>query len=120
MIKNILLVGAGGALGSIMRYLISTLFAHFAICSEWAIFSVNVIGSFLIGMLMPLLGNTSSLFLIAGFCGGFTTFSTFSSQALHLFQSGQRITAFIYILASVVISVISVFLGLYFAEKFLK
>ena len=120
MIQNILLVGVGGALGSIIRYLITTLFAHFAICSEWAIFSINVIGSFLIGALIPILGSTSNLLIIVGFCGGFTTFSTFSSQALHLFQSGQRLMAMIYILASVVISVFSVLLGLYFAEKFLK
>ena len=120
MIKNILLVGTGGALGSIMRYLIACLFTHLAICSELATFVVNVIGSFVIGLLIPASQNTLYLLLAVGFCGGFTTFSTFSAQALQMMQNGQRLTSLLYIFASVIISIIFVFLGIYISERYVK
>ena len=120
MIKSMLLVGAGGALGSIARYAVSLLFAHLAICSHWATLLVNVVGSFLIGLLIPMLSNGAYLFAVAGFCGGFTTFSTFSSQALQLFQAGERLTATVYVLASLVVSVLMVLLGMYVAGRFAK
>ncbi len=120
MIKNILLVGTGGALGSIARYLITCLFTHLAICSELAIFLVNIIGSFIIGLLIPASSNTLYLLMAVGFCGGFTTFSTFSVQAFQMLQSGQRLTSLIYILASVLISIAFVFLGIYMSEKYFK
>ena len=120
MIKNLLLVGAGGALGSVARYAVSMLFTHFAICSHWATLVVNVIGSFLIGFAIPLLSNGAYLFAVVGFCGGFTTFSTFSSQALQLFQAGERLTAATYVAASLVVSVLMVLLGMYLAGKFVK
>lgn len=120
MIKNILLVGAGGALGSIARYTITLIFTYFTICSEWSILAINIIGSFLIGLLTPIQGNSCYLFMAIGFCGGFTTFSTFSAQALNLFQTGQRTIALLYIAASVSISIISVFLGIYCADKLMR
>ncbi len=120
MIKNILIVGTGGALGSIARYLITCLFTHLAICSELAIFLVNIIGSFVIGLLIPASSNTLYLLMAVGFCGGFTTFSTFSVQAFQMLQSGQRLTSLIYILASVLISIAFVFLGIYMSEKYFK
>jgi CrcB protein len=120
MIKNILIVGTGGALGSIARYLITCLFTHLAICSELAIFLVNIIGSFIIGLLIPASSNTLYLLMAVGFCGGFTTFSTFSVQAFQMLQSGQRLTSLIYILASVLISIAFVFLGIYLSERYIK
>lgn len=120
MIKNILIVGTGGALGSIARYLITCLFTHLAICSELAIFLVNIIGSFIIGLLIPASSNTLYLLMAVGFCGGFTTFSTFSVQAFQMLQSGQRLTSMIYILASVLISIAFVFLGIYLSERYIK
>lgn len=120
MIKSLLLVGAGGALGSVARYAVSLLFAHYAICSHWATLLVNVIGSFLIGLAIPLLSNGAHLFAVVGFCGGFTTFSTFSSQAVQLFQAGERLTAVAYVAASVVVSVLMLLLGMYLAGKFVK
>ena len=120
MIKSLLFVGAGGALGSIVRYAVSMLFAHFAIASHWATLLVNVVGSFLIGLAIPLLSGSAHLFAVVGFCGGFTTFSTFSSQAVQLFQAGERLTAATYIAASLVVSVLMVLLGIYLASKFVK
>jgi CrcB protein len=120
MIKNILIVGTGGALGSIARYLITCLFTHLAICSELAIFLVNIIGSFIIGLLIPASSNTLYLLMAVGFCGGFTTFSTFSVQAFQMLQSGQRLTSLVYILASVLISIAFVFIGIYLSERYIK
>ena len=121
MIRSLLLVGAGGALGCIARYAVSMLFAHYAVCSHWATLLVNVIGSFLMGLFIPLFsGNNVQLFAVVGFCGGFTTFSTFSSQAVQMFQTGERLTAAAYVAASVVVSVLMVLLGMYVAGKFVK
>ena len=120
MIKSLLLVGAGGALGSIVRYAVSMLFAHFAISGHWATLLVNVVGSLMIGFAIPLLSNGAHLFAVVGFCGGFTTFSTFSSQALQLFQAGGRLAAAAYVAVSVVVSVLMVLLGMYLAGKFVK
>ena len=120
MIKNVLFVAAGGALGSAARYLLTTMFAYFAFCGEWATLLANVLGSFLIGLSIPTLSNSAYLFAAVGFCGGFTTFSTFSSQALLLFQSGERFTAIIYMIVSVLASLLSVLLGMYLAERFFK
>ena len=120
MIKNILLVGAGGAFGSIARYLLTTIMTHHSICNEWATLLANISGSFLIGLFIPILGNSGLLFMTVGFCGGFTTFSTFSSQAIHLFQNGERITAIAYITASVTLSLLFTVLGIYLAERVIK
>ena len=120
MIKNILIVGTGGALGSIARYLITCLFTHLAICSELATLSVNIIGSFIIGLLIPASQNTLYLLMAVGFCGGFTTFSTFSAQAFQMLQNGQRLTFIIYVLASVLISISFVFLGVFLSGKYIK
>ena len=115
-----LLVGAGGALGSVARYAVSMLFAHYAICSHWATLLVNVVGSLLIGFAIPLFSNGTYLFAVVGFCGGFTTFSTFSSQALQLFQAGERFMAAVYVAASLVVSIARVLLGMFLAGKFVK
>lgn len=120
MIKSLLLVGAGGALGSIARYLVSVLFFYYAIYSGWATLLVNVVGSFLIGLFIPMLSSNGYLFAVVGFCGGFTTFSTFSTQALQLFQAGERFTAATYVALSLVVSVLMVLLGMYLAGKFVK
>ena len=120
MIKNILLVGAGGALGSIARYLITCLFTYLSICSELATLLVNIVGSFIIGLLIPVSQSPLYLLLAIGFCGGFTTFSTFSAQAFQMMQSGQRLSAIVYILASVLISIAFVLLGVYLSEKYIK
>lgn len=120
IMKELLLVGAGGALGSMARYLVTLLFTCFAVCSEWAIIAVNVIGSFLIGVLMAMADNNAYLFMTVGFCGGFTTFSTFSAQALQLLQGGQRLAAVCYIAVSVIAAVFSVLLGIYCGGKLIK
>ena len=113
-------MGAGGAVGSIARYAASMLFAHLAISGHWATLLVNIVGSFLIGLAIPLLSGGAHLIAVVGFCGGFTTFSTFSLQALQLFQAGERLTAAVYVAVSLVVSIAMVLLGMFLAGKFVK
>ena len=109
MIKNILLVGAGGALGSVARYLLTYILIQLSICSEVATFAINVVGSFAIGMAISALGNMGYLFAAVGFCGGFTTFSTFALETADLIKAGHMGMAFLYVVLSVLAGVAVIF-----------
>lgn len=119
MFKNILIVGLGGAAGSIMRYL-STLAGNALHCASWmATLSVNSIGSFLIGLFMAACTNGDwKLLLTVGLCGGFTTYSTFSAQSLEMLRSGNYLSAGIYILATILLCLLFVWLGIHIGTKF--
>lgn len=118
MLKQILLVGAGGAVGSILRYLTSV----FIVRSEpypfpVATFIVNILGCFCIGLLINLIpSNNMRFLLITGFCGGFTTFSTFASETFTLVDNAHTIQALIYVLASCILGVCAVWLGMYITK----
>ncbi|MEG2340034.1 MAG: fluoride efflux transporter CrcB [Odoribacter sp.] len=89
MLQNILLVGIGSMLGGISRYLISDWLKHlFPMSFPLGTFTVNIIGCFLIGMLSGVFASKGSqvhhLLFAVGFCGSFTTFSTFSLENLQL------------------------------------
>jgi len=108
----ILAVAAGGALGSVARYLVgvgSGRLLGFAF--PWGTLFINVTGSFLIGAFVGLfatkwdLSQTMRIFLTVGICGGYTTFSTFSLDAFTLIERGQSMASLAYMLASVVLSV---------------
>lgn len=90
ILKSFLLVAVGGAVGSMLRYAF-TLMANITLISgQWATLAVNIIGSFLIGLLTACCQTqTWALLLIVGLCGGFTTYSTFSLQTLLLIKEGQ-------------------------------
>ena len=120
MLRDFLLVGIGGALGSMARYGLTLLATYTSIASEIGTFAANAIGSLLIGVLIAISKGDWYLLGAVGFCGGFTTFSTFSAQALHLLQSGQRIMGLIYIIATLLVCLLMTWAGLSFAEKFLK
>ncbi len=95
IIKNILAVGAGSFLGGVARYLVSLAMKGFSKGFPWATLAVNLVGCFLIGFLWGVFskngteGSDWALFLTVGFCGGFTTFSTFSKEALLMLQGGN-------------------------------
>ena len=117
MIQTLLLVGLGGALGAVGRYL-AVLGAARAFGAGFPVgtLAVNVVGSFLIGALAILLmgprGASPLLpFVVTGFLGGFTTFSAFSLDALKLWQAGQAGLAAVYVLASVGLSLAAVVAG---------
>lgn len=118
MFKNILIVGLGGAAGSILRYL-ATLAGNALHCASWiATLSVNGIGSFLIGLFMAACTSGDwKLMLTVGLCGGFTTYSTFSAQSLEMLRSGNYLNAGAYILGTVVLCLPFVWAGMYVGTK---
>jgi CrcB protein len=115
------LVAAGGAIGSVARAVVAlSLPARF----PWATLLVNVLGSLLIGWLMarlgPIEGGTATSLrslLIAGFCGGFTTFSTFSWQTLEQMQKGQWGAAVANVLLSILLCLLAVWLGFFLGKE---
>ena len=112
MLKNFLFVGLGGALGSMLRYACTLLAQVAHISSNWATLFVNTTGSFLIGFCMAYCDKASLLlFLTVGLCGGFTTFSTFSSQSLNLLQTGRYGAGLAYILGTFTLCLLCVWLG---------
>lgn len=114
-----MLACAGGALGSGARYLAYIAAAHWpGTTFPWATLTVNVLGSLVMGILIELilLRYDGSLelrtFLLTGILGGFTTFSAFSLDAVRLYESGEPGAAVVYVVASVVISILALFAGL--------
>ncbi|MEG1864402.1 MAG: fluoride efflux transporter CrcB [Alistipes sp.] len=121
MIRELLAVGIGGALGSVARYLISyTLLAgHTLLGFPVGTFTVNAVGSLLIGVLLAVINSqTAGWLLVVGFCGGFTTFSTFSVDAVRLLRLEQYGSAALYIGLSVVICIAFAALGLWIGTNF--
>ena len=121
MIKNFLYIALGGAVGSVLRYAISLLFRNTQ-NFPWATFIVNLLGSFLIGLIFGYISKNSTiststtLFLTVGLCGGFTTFSTFSKESLQLIQIGNYWGASFYIAGSVILGILLAAFG-YFLVK---
>lgn len=120
MIRAIILIGIGGGIGSILRYLTSLLTAkYFQSYFPLGTFIVNMLGCLAIGILFGVferqqVANQELKFLlITGFCGGYTTFSTFAAENISLFQSGNYLTAYLYTAASVLIGLAAVWIGMF-------
>ncbi len=114
-------VAFGGALGSMLRFWITGTVAEFTgLRFPWGTLLINVLGSLIIGLVAGLtlvperLGwhPDMRIFLMTGFCGGFTTFSAFSLQTIELLQSGEAAAASAYIVASVILCVAAAWAGL--------
>lgn len=121
--KHLLLVGLGGFIGSVARFLVSKLNLSWHFLSiPMGTLTVNVLGSFIIGILVgistksDLISTDLRLFLMVGFCGGFTTFSSFSSENLMLMQNGQVFTVLIYTSLSILLGFLAVYLGYIFTN----
>lgn len=116
MMNPFLQVALGGAVGATARYSVYRMISAHGPGFPVATVVVNVAGSLLMGLLVALLahrwGNHYAPFLLTGVLGGFTTFSAFSLDALTLWQRGQAAGAMVYVLASVVLTLAAVFVGL--------
>lgn len=124
--KQLLLVGLGGFIGSVARYLVSKLnFSWQMLTIPMGTLTVNIVGSLIIGIIIALstksnfISNDLRLLLSVGFCGGFTTFSSFSAENMSLLQHGQYATALLYISASILLGLGAVFLGYWIANHLL-
>jgi len=116
MIFECLIVGLGGFIGSIARYLIGLIPINETNIFPINTFMINIIGSIVIGLIAFYLTKNNSyndniiLFLKMGVCGGFTTFSTFALETGDLIKSGNTEIAFMYVLLSVIVGVCAIFL----------
>ncbi len=113
-------VALGGALGSMARFWLAAAVASLTGPQfPWGTLLINVLGSFVIGLFGTLTGSRGAvsvppdirIFVMVGICGGFTTFSSFSLQTLELLQSGELLWAAAYILGSVVLCLLGVWIG---------
>ncbi len=109
------MVGLGGSIGAMSRYLITTLWKTNSF--PFQTLFINIIGCLCIGIVLALsqktnlLSNDAKLFLATGICGGFTTFSTFSAENFQLLKSGEYLTAGLYIFTSVAVCILATFIG---------
>jgi fluoride exporter len=112
MFSNILLVGLGGGIGSILRYLLQrSLNATY----PWGTFAVNILGCLLIGLLWGLftkqIDEQKRLLLVTGLCGGFTTFSSFTYEGVQMMMDDRWVTFIFYTAGSVVLGLIATYFG---------
>ena len=113
---NYLLIAAGGAAGSVLRYGFSRLWNGPSF--PYGTLAVNVIGSFLIGLLWAIFSKQADeqrrLLLITGFCGGFTTFSAFSLESLQLLQQSKVFVFFLYTFVTLGLGLLATYIGFKF------
>ena len=120
MIRELFAVGLGGGGGSIVRYMLSVwlLGWHTLLGFPAGTFTVNAAGSLLIGILLETTNSAAAgWLLIAGFCGGFTTFSTFSADAVRLLRAGDYGPATAYIALSVAVCIAFAALGMWIGAQ---
>ncbi|WP_228850880.1 fluoride efflux transporter CrcB [Aegicerativicinus sediminis] len=117
--KNFLLVFLGGGIGSGFRYLLSLYLNSHKTGIPYGTFLANIIGSFLIGLILGWVAKNThishqyTLILAVGFCGGFTTFSTFAYENHVLLRSGDLFNFALYTLGSLVVGFLAVFFGMF-------
>ena len=115
MIRNFLLVGLGGGIGSIMRYACSLVIS--STYYPFATLIVNILGSLIIGLIAGISYKNETflvswkLFLATGICGGFTTFSAFSIENLQFLQNGKYLQGLTYITGSIVLGITAAWVG---------
>jgi len=121
--KEIAIVFLGGGLGSALRFGVGKLLISSTSKFPTATFLVNMMGCLLIGLLIAFFSKSENnfykLLLVTGFCGGFTTFSTFSNETILLLKNNQTVLAVIYILSSLIVGLLATFLGYLLIHKFL-
>ncbi|KAB8152521.1 fluoride efflux transporter CrcB [Kordia sp. TARA_039_SRF] len=122
--KHLLLVFIGGGFGSAMRYLLAKFLNSPVNGIPYGTFAANILGSLLIGIILGIAAKNETisqqytLLLATGFCGGFTTFSTFAYENHVFLKSGDFMTFFLYTIASFIIGFAAVFLGIFLVKYF--
>jgi CrcB protein len=123
MLRNLLIVGTGGLIGTVMRYLVQVHIEKLMGSTfPLGTFLINILGSFIIGVVYGLaekgnlIGPEWRLFLAVGLCGGFTTFSTFSADTLNLLKDNSIIQILSYTGGSVLFGLLAVYLGIILAR----
>ncbi len=118
------LVALGGALGSVCRYLLGPALQRlFDATFPVGTLVINVVGSLILGFVMRLAAEGVNVtpearaFIAVGICGGFTTFSTFSYEAMRLLEDGEGGRAALYVVASVLLSLLAAYLGIVSARE---
>ncbi len=120
--KHLLLVFLGGGFGSVLRYLIGKYLNSAETGIPYGTFAANILGSLLIGIILGLaakndtLTQNQTLLLATGFCGGFTTFSSFAYENHVFLKSGDFTSFAIYTIASFVVGFLAVFLGMFLVK----
>lgn len=124
MFLKLLSVFIGGGIGSILRYLVSFLSKKLFLIPIIGTFAVNIIGCFFIGCVSSLLINktdivpeTLRLFIVVGFLGGLTTFSTFNIEAFEFIKAGKILYGLMYMFLSCLFGLLFTFLGYYLVSK---
>ena len=123
--KTALLIFTGSGTGGVLRYLVQKIFVDAGYINfPTGTFVVNIVGCFLIGMFNTLAAKNNlisaelQLALTTGFCGGFTTFSTFANENMNLLRNGEYLYFSLYIILSVVLGIGAVVLGTNTARLF--
>lgn len=117
--KQLILVFIGGGFGSVLRFVIGKMLNNSQTGIPYGTFTANILGSFLIGLILGLaaknetLSQNHTLLLATGFCGGFTTFSTFAYENHMFLKSGDFTTFALYTIASFIVGFLAVFAGMY-------
>ena len=120
-LRNCLWIAVGGASGAVFRYLIFVVFQLIGWNTIWATMSVNIVGSFLLGLSCGLLPDANprlQLLVTTGFMGAFTTFSTFSGDFVQLLETKSFLLASSYAMVSVVSGIFAFLLGNYITTSF--
>ncbi len=125
MLKTILIIGTGSFFGGVLRYLVSLYVQNNVLSAfPWGTFIVNILGSLLIGFLFGLSERLSffdyewRLFLAVGFCGSFTTFSTFANENLALLKEGSFFLFAVYTGMTIFLGLLAVFSGSLISKTF--
>lgn len=120
--KQLMLVFLGGGFGSVLRYILGKYFNSPETGIPYGTFAANILGSLLIGIILGVaaknntLSQNQILLLATGFCGGFTTFSTFAYENHVFLKSGDFTSFAFYTIASFIIGFLAVFLGMFLVK----